>query len=160
MAAKSGNVFFVAVARLKDRVVVASHAFHAKIDGSGVREVLEQPQMKGMLPGRNYSFSVGGDGGRGGSAASLTGGGGAGGGSMVWHLTCDDAMRVYLVITALDYPARCATALLSELQRAFAVSCGGQVTGAKPDSLTRAAKGVFVGLCEKYARAEPMARAS
>ena len=44
------GVYFVCVARLNDKVVVASYARKSKVDSSGVHDMLEQPSLKGMLP--------------------------------------------------------------------------------------------------------------
>jgi hypothetical protein len=54
-----GNVHFVGVARIAGTgIVIASHAYHAKTDLNGVRQVLEQPNMN-MAPGKHYSFNSG-----------------------------------------------------------------------------------------------------
>ena len=49
------GVYFVCVARLNDKVVVASYARKSKVDSSGVHDMLEQPSLKGMLPGRKVA---------------------------------------------------------------------------------------------------------
>lgn len=53
------NVFFLGVARIAGQgVVVASYSYNTETDLSGVKQVLEQPNMN-MSPGKHYSFSVG-----------------------------------------------------------------------------------------------------
>ena len=55
----SGNVHFLAVARIENGrgIVMASQAQNAVIDITGVKQVLEQPDLL-MSPGKHYSFSL------------------------------------------------------------------------------------------------------
>lgn len=129
------GVFFVAVARLRDRIVVASYSHNAKIDSAGVHDVLEQPNLKGMLPGRNYSFSV--------SDKTLLKG-------VSWHLRSDEANRVFIVITAEQYPQRCAVQLVSELARSFTARAGEQVDASSENGLSRVTSGLLSELCARF----------
>lgn len=54
-----GNVFFMAVCRLEGHngIVIASHSYNTETDLSGVKAVLEQPNMT-MSPAKHYSFTV------------------------------------------------------------------------------------------------------
>eukprot|EP00968_Pinguiococcus_pyrenoidosus_P018153 scaffold1866_cov277-Pinguiococcus_pyrenoidosus.AAC.8 len=52
------NVYYVGVARLADRVVVAQHSYNVKTDPDSVKTVLRQ-QMN-MRPGTVYNFDVSG----------------------------------------------------------------------------------------------------
>lgn len=53
------NVYFLGVARLAGQgIVVASYSYNTDTDLSGVKQVLEQPNMN-MSPGKHYSFAVG-----------------------------------------------------------------------------------------------------
>jgi hypothetical protein len=55
------NVFFLGVARLSEDLrgtIIGSFAYNTEIDLSGVRKVLEQPNLD-MSPGKHYSFQIG-----------------------------------------------------------------------------------------------------
>jgi hypothetical protein len=133
------GVYFVCVARLNDKVVVASYARKSKVDSSGVHDMLEQPSLKGMLPGRNYSFSTSD---AGATTASLKG--------VAWHLRCDEDQRVFIAITAVGYPQRCAVQLLSDLQKAFVARCGGQVASSSENGLSHVTSGLLSELCDRF----------
>lgn len=54
-----GNVFFLGVARMAGQgIVVASYSYNTETELSGVKQVLEQPNMN-LTPGKHYSFAVG-----------------------------------------------------------------------------------------------------
>lgn len=111
------KVFFLGIARMAGQgIVVASYSYNTDTDLSGVKQVLEQPNMN-MSPGKHYSFSVG---------------------QMAWHLIAGDAFHllstdlrltpcpclpaddlglIYILICELNYPQRTAHACLEELQR-------------------------------------------
>ena len=53
------NVFFVGVARIAQQgIVIASYSYNTDTDISGVKQVLDQPNMN-MQVGKHYSFSSG-----------------------------------------------------------------------------------------------------
>lgn len=67
------KVFFLGIARMAGQgIVVASYSYNTDTDLSGVKQVLEQPNMN-MSPGKHYSFSVG---------------------QMAWHLIAGDAFHL------------------------------------------------------------------
>lgn len=94
-------------------IVVASYSYNTETDLSGVKQVLDQPNMN-MSPGKHYSFTVS---------------------QLAWHLIAgmadssilytefsynifpDDQGLIYIMICAQNYPQRCAHMGLEELQR-------------------------------------------
>ena len=56
----SQNVFFVGVARMEDNqgVVIGNFSYNTETDLSGVKRVLEQPNLN-MIRGKHYNFTIG-----------------------------------------------------------------------------------------------------
>ncbi|GMI24156.1 hypothetical protein TeGR_g15029, partial [Tetraparma gracilis] len=122
-----GNVMFIGVARLVDRCVVASLSYNSTVDLAGVKEVLGQKM--GMQPGTHYSFTTG---------------------QTAWHLLADQESRIYIVITASNYPARVATQCVDDLSRTFVAKAGEKSLDCKEKALDKACKSLFEKLCGKY----------
>lgn len=61
-----------------------------------------------------------------------------------------DPVCLYLIITARDYQQRTAFKLLAELRREFDARFGNDIQTARRSSLSRAAKDLLRGLCDKY----------
>ena len=52
------NVFFLGVARMAGQgLVIASYSYNTETDLSGVKQVLDQPNMN-MQQGKHYTFTV------------------------------------------------------------------------------------------------------
>lgn len=124
-----GNVFFLGVARMAGQgIVVASYSYNTETDLSGVKQVLEQPNMS-LAPGKHYSFSVG---------------------QLAWHLISDDMGLIYILICQASYPQRCAHMGLEELQRTFTAKVGDKAITAKDRALDKTASSLLLKICQKY----------
>lgn len=125
-----GNVFFVGVARVdRNAVVVASLSYNTETDLTGVKTVLEQPNIN-MSPGKHYNFSTSEQ--------------------HAWHLIADDQGLIYILICKLSYPPRCAQACLEELQRSFITKAEGKATTAKDRQLDKVCANLLQKICQKY----------
>jgi len=133
LLAGRNNVYYVGVARLADRVVVAQHSYNVKTDPDSVKTVLRQ-QMN-MRPGTVYNFDVSGT---------------------TWHLTGDDAGRVFILITRSQYPLRFAHQCLEEFQRTFVAKVGDKSLKANENGLTRTMSTHLTKLCAKYDNLEEL----
>ena len=128
--ANFGNVFFVGVARVeKGAIVIASLSYNTETDLSGVKTVLEQPNIN-MAPGKHYSFSTSDQ--------------------QSWHLIADDQGLIYILICKISYPPRCAQACLEELQRSFITKAGDKASTAKDRGLDKACAQLLQKICQKY----------
>lgn len=124
-----GNVFFLGVARMAGQaIVVASYSYNTETELSGVKQMLEQPNMN-LAPGKHYSFAVG---------------------QMAWHLISDDMGLIYILICAVQYPQRCAHMCLEELQRNFVNKVGDKAITAKDRALNNSASSLLLRTCQKY----------
>jgi len=123
-----GNVLFLSIARVEDRMILASLGYGAQIDLGGVQKVISPSSMTSIQSGQHYSFTSG---------------------SNAWHLFCDEAL-VFIVITNQMYPSRHAFALLEELQRTFAAKAGPKAAAARENSLSSECKSLLTKLCQKY----------
>lgn len=107
---------------------MASHSYNTETDLSGVKQVLEQPNMS-LNPGKHYSFSVA---------------------NLAWHIIADDSALIYIMITKSNYPQRCAHAGLEELQKSFISKAGEKATTAKDKALDKSCGPVLSKICEKF----------
>lgn len=125
--ATNNNVFFVCVARLADRVIVARHNYNSNTDLQSVKTVLRQNMN--IAPGTVYSFEVS---------------------ETTWHLIGDDAGRIYVLIAANAYPMRFAMQCLDEFQRIFVSKVGDASLRANENGLTSKCNKMLAALCAKY----------
>lgn len=128
-----GNVVFVAIARSRDRCIVASHEHASKIDVSGVRRLFEMSEVANTEPDRYISVASRGD------AEGLG----------TWHLVQDSDARTFIVVTASSYPQRIAYSCLNELRRQFVSKVGDKAMSAKEGALSKPAYSLLKSVCEK-----------
>jgi hypothetical protein len=125
------NVYFVGVSRMEsgEGVIVGSFSYNTETELSGVKSVLEQPNVN-IIPGKHYSFTVG---------------------QVAWHLIQDDNTLIYVLICQQSYPQRVAITCLEELQRQFCskVDVHKAVT-AKDRAFDRNCAPLFQKICSKY----------
>ena len=57
---------------------------------------------------------------------------------------------MYIAITAVAYPQRCAVQLLSDLEKAFVARCGGQVASSSENGLSHVTSGLLSELCDRF----------
>ena len=107
--------------------MVASFAYNSSVDLSGVKSVLEQNLS--MQAGTHYSFATG---------------------ASAWHLSSDEQGRVFICITASEYPSRVAAGMVDELCRTFVAKAGEKSLTAKEKGLDKACRGLFEKICQKY----------
>lgn len=124
------NVFFVGIARVdRQGVVVGSYSYNTETDLTGVRQVLEQPDMNIMV-GKHYSFTVA---------------------QLAWHIIQDDNRLIYILICQQAYPQRCAHMCLEELQRQFVGKVEpSKAVVAKERAYDRTCASLFNKICVKY----------
>ena len=89
------KVAFVAVGVADDRTLLAwSTAQGAQVELDGVRAAISRRQMRDIETGKHYNFSTNGQ---------------------TWHVVGDDRGLLFLAVTAISYPLRHASGLLTEL---------------------------------------------
>lgn len=107
---------------------MCSHSYNTETDKSGVKQVIEQPNMS-LVPGKHYSFQVS---------------------SLNWHIITDDSALIYIMICKSSYPQRCAHAALEELQKQFIAKAGDKATTAKDKALDKQCGPILEKICQKY----------
>jgi hypothetical protein len=125
------NVYFVGVSRIAsgEGLVVSSYSYKTDIELSGVKSVLEQPDVN-ILPGKHYSFTVG---------------------QVAWHLIQDDNSLIYILICQQSYPQRVAITCLEEVQRQFCSKVDvHKAATAKDGAFSRTCAQLFQKICDKY----------
>lgn len=132
-----GSVYYLAVARLHDRVCVADFVVPPSGDGAAA-----------MAGGDVYAAKLRKvlDSGRVGEHARLTITDAAVGSI---HYDADPSL-LYMAITTPAYPQRAAFKLLTAAREAFEGAHGDGVSGAKERGLSRPARGVFRGVLDRY----------
>lgn len=142
-----GNIHFIGLARLVSGkgVILASHSYNTKIDLNGVKQVIEQPNIC-MQQSKFYSFSVG---------------------SQSWHLVADtistsndekpesrlildQSELIYIVISKLNYPQRCAHMCLDECQKQFTSKVNDKSKLSTEKSCEKVCGNMLLKLCQKY----------
>eukprot|EP00620_Florenciella_sp_RCC1587_P017144 CAMPEP_0182570348 /NCGR_PEP_ID=MMETSP1324-20130603/10689_1 /TAXON_ID=236786 /ORGANISM="Florenciella sp., Strain RCC1587" /LENGTH=235 /DNA_ID=CAMNT_0024784729 /DNA_START=26 /DNA_END=733 /DNA_ORIENTATION=+ len=122
-----GNVTFLGVARMTDKVIVASVQYNVEMDLTAVVNMLKQLQEDKMTPQAHFAFEVG---------------------DKAWSLMADQGL-VFMVCTKKNYPQSIGAACLKELCRQF-MSVGKDASSAKPGGLDGKCKNMLEKLCGKY----------
>jgi len=131
---KSGNIKFVAVGRALNRDVVASYTVNkndaAEQYHTAVREVLSAPDFSNKVSsGARYRLV---------------------GDVNAFNFTTDPEHRVYIVISAFDYPERLVFPMINDLVLKFKQELGPQSLSCAAGALDSKAKKIFQALAEEY----------
>ena len=120
-------MLYFAVLRFSDKTVCASYSAGGGVDKEGARELIAG--NPNCVAGKKYSVT---------------------GSTQIINYTLDASGRVYLVATNNAYSVRIAFAIIEELQELFQREFGQKIPTATEESLSKAAKKLFVALYEKY----------
>lgn len=121
------NVYYLAIARAADKVVVASLNYSAKFSPPDVSDMLSKLSMQ---RGVTYNFSHQGQG---------------------WHVVQQDSGELFMIMCAKEsYPSRIAAICLNELSTISAPSIGSKWQSAGTGSLSGTCKNIMNELCIKY----------
>jgi len=128
---KSGNVYFMGVSRLKDKILVGSHQYRSIVDFDTVRKMLLE--LPGSMPDSQlHAFTTNNQ-------------------DFSWFLMPVAKRDVLLVMsTQAKYPARIAMQCLLELQRLLEDVDDDKIQSAVNKSLDNNLKKLFSSLCNKY----------
>jgi hypothetical protein len=120
-------VFYMAVARMSDKVLVADQQYQGSLDTKVVSQMLQKLPAQ-MTPKQHYAFEAGG---------------------MAWHLRANGG-AIFVLMTKQDYPQRYAADCLNEVDRTFTAKCEEKVNTAKRGGLSSNCKQLFEKICSKY----------
>ena len=123
----NGNVMFLGVARVDDRVIIASMSYGATVELNGVMKMISPSSITSINAGQHYTFTSG---------------------QNKWHLTAVDEL-LFMTMTNQTYPSRHAFALLDELQRNFVAKVGTKAETAREGGLSGETKPLSKELCAK-----------
>lgn len=130
-----GTIKFVAVARSEDQVTVASYMpdkgdHNAEQYQNAVKEVLSAPDfVYKVTPGSRYRLV---------------------GDVNAFNFTTDTEKRVYIVITAINYPERLVFPLINEIILQFKQDFGDKALRAEPNALSRKTEPMLSKLVKEY----------
>eukprot|EP00741_Cyanophora_paradoxa_P005299 tig00000870_g5138.t1 len=123
------NIKYCGVARVDDKVIVASYMQLARGDANrsnaGVKNLLTKGQISARKAG-TLEFEDG-----------------------KLHYTADDSCA-YFVSAASNYPSRTAFQMLNKFSKDFKELCGPQIAASAEDGLSKRAKGLLVETCKKF----------
>jgi len=122
------HIFYLAVARFSDHVIVASYSVSDKVGDQPIKSFLQGPDVF-LIPRQRYSTE---------------------GDSYTIHFLPDDRKRVYIAVTDPDYPTRVAFALIEEMQSKFLDKVGVKSLTGGDGALSGTSKKIFSDLCSKY----------
>jgi len=125
------KVAFLAVAVVDDRTLLAwSTAPGAQVELDGVRAAISKRQMRDIDTGKHYNFSTNGQ---------------------TWHVVGDNRGLLFVGVTAISYPLRHASGMLSELAQQIQGRVADKALAVQIEGgLNMDAKPILAKLVQKY----------